>query len=145
MTKTILPPYMEQNDKVILFDGVCKLCNNWSQFIIAKDRHYTFKLCSVQSLEGQAILTHFGFSTEVFDTMLLVEGNECFKQSEAFLRVMSQLEAPWKFFAVLGIVPARLRNWLYDRIAFNRYTLFGRYNQCMLPAPDHEKRFLHDK
>ena len=68
------PPYITENDCVILFDGVCKLCNAWSQFIIKYDTQQLFKLCSVQSPEGQSILKHFNMPTDHFDTMLYVEG-----------------------------------------------------------------------
>ncbi len=140
--KASTPPCMGKDDKVILFDGVCKLCNAWSRFIIKNDNQHIFKLSSVQSKEGQAILQHFSMPIDYFDTMLYVDGMEKYEKSDAFLEIMKQLNAPWRFFLILGIVPRPLRNWLYDRIALNRYKLFGKYDQCLLPAPDHESRFL---
>ena len=140
-----LPPYISTTDKVILFDGVCKLCNAWSKFIIKYDREHIFKLCSVQSEEGRKILVHFGFSSEFYETMLYVEGGQCFQQSDAFFRVMAKLGCPWKVVCIFRILPRSIRNWIYDRIALNRYRLFGRYDYCTLPSPDHEARFLNDK
>ena len=145
MKTTALPPNIEAMDKVILFDGVCKLCNAWSKFIIKHDKKHTFKLCSVQSEEGKKILLHFGFPSEFYETMLYVEGNQCFQQSDAFFKVMSKLGFPWKAALVFWVLPKPLRNWLYDRVALNRYRLFGKYDYCTLPSPDHEARFLHAK
>jgi predicted DCC family thiol-disulfide oxidoreductase YuxK len=136
------PPNMVENSKVILFDGVCKLCNAWSRFIIRYDRNQIFKLASVQSKEGQLILQHFNMPTDYFDTMLYIEGNRSFKKSDAFIEIVNHLNQPWKAFFLLRIFPKCFRDWCYDRIALNRYSLFGKYDQCLLPKLDHEKRFL---
>ncbi|WP_344796664.1 thiol-disulfide oxidoreductase DCC family protein [Litoribacillus peritrichatus] len=137
-----LPPYMSENDKVILFDGVCKLCNFWSGFIIKHDTQNIFKLASVQSPEGQSILAYFNYPTDRFDTMLYIEGSKAYQQSDAFLNVVSQLGLPWKLFSVFKCLPAFIRNWGYDRIALNRYFLFGKYDHCILPSAEHQSRFL---
>ncbi|BFM02156.1 hypothetical protein Psyaliredsea_08030 [Psychrobacter alimentarius] len=79
-----LPPYISASDKVILFDGVCKLCNAWSNFIIKHDKYRLFKLCSVQSEEGQAILLHFGLPIDSYETMLYVEGDQSFQKAMLF-------------------------------------------------------------
>jgi predicted DCC family thiol-disulfide oxidoreductase YuxK len=170
MSAVKYPPNMNKNDCVILFDGVCKLCNHWSQFIIKVDKQQRFKLCSVQSPEGQSILKYFDMPTDHFDTMLYVEGNtleancmevnsaevnsadinklkasQCFEKSDAFLNVVRKLGYPWRLLYLFKIVPKRLRNWLYDRVALNRYTLFGQYDTCMLPTKENEARFLKAK
>lgn len=142
---TGLPPLIQRDDKVVLFDGVCRLCNGWSRFLIERDRQAAFKLCTVQSPEGQAILAWFALPTDCYDTMRLVEGGNAYRQSDAFLRVMAQLPKPWCFLLVLKWVPAAIRNWIYDRIALNRYHLFGRYQQCLLPSKAQERRFLHGR
>lgn len=139
------PPNIGADDCVILFDGVCKLCNFWSQFIIKVDKKQYFKLCSVQSPEGQSILKHFNRPTQHFDTMLYVEAERCFDKSDAFLNIVNKLGFPWRIFYIFKILPKGLRNWLYDRVALNRYTLFGKYDTCMLPTKDNENRFLQIK
>ena len=140
-----LPPNVKQNDRVILFDGVCKLCNAWSNFIIEKDKRRKFKLCSVQSAEGQEILNYFNFPTEYFETMLYVEGNTMYQKSNAFFRIMLLLGMPWKLLNVFKIFPKCLRDWLYDRIALNRYKLFGKYDYCILPTADHKQRYISEE
>ncbi|HBY88811.1 MAG TPA: thiol-disulfide oxidoreductase [Colwellia sp.] len=142
MEKLKYPPNVAENDCVILFDGVCKLCNVWTQFIVKVDTQQRFKLCSVQSPEGQSILTHFKMPTYHFDTMLYVEGNQVFAKSDAFLNVVKQLGLPWRLLYLFKILPKGIRNWLYDRIALNRYHLFGKYDTCMLPSEENEHRFL---
>ena len=136
------PPHVGVNDCIILFDGVCKLCNGWSQFIIKVDTKQHFKLCSVQSPEGQSILSHFDMQTDHFNTMLYVEGEKYFDKSDAVLHVFNKLGFPWRMFFVFKILPKGLRNWFYDRVALNRYALFGKYDTCMLPSKENESRFL---
>ena len=69
-----LPPHVQTGERVVLFDGVCRLCNGWAKFLIRHDRDRRFRLCSVQSAEGQAILAWFGLPTDAFETMAYVEG-----------------------------------------------------------------------
>lgn len=140
-----LPPNVQKGDRVILFDGVCKLCNAWSNFIIKNDKKYLFTLCSVQSVEGQKILSHFKLPTDYFDTMLYVEGNNCYQKSDAFFKIIKMLGLPWSLPCIFKIIPKFLRDWLYDRIALNRYAIFGKYEFCSLPTPDHESRYLSEK
>lgn len=135
-------PYVDHEDKVILFDGVCKLCHAWSRFIMKYDTQHKFKLASVQSNAGKAILAHFNYPTDSFATMLVVHDNTCLQKSEAFMYVMKTLGFPWKLFGCLKIFPPVIRNWGYDRIALNRYKIFGKYESCFLPSPDDQKRFI---
>jgi predicted DCC family thiol-disulfide oxidoreductase YuxK len=99
----------------------------------------------VQSVEGQKILKHFGLSTDVYDSMLVVEGDAVYQQSDAFFQVVRKLGYPWKIVCTFRIIPKPIRNWLYDRIALNRYRLFGKYDACLLPTADHEARYLNEK
>jgi len=136
------PPNVNPDDQIIMFDGVCKLCNGWSRFIIRFDTHKKFKLCAVQSDEGQAILKWFGYPIDEFETMLLVKGNRVLEKSDSFLAIAGQLPFPWSMVRVFKLLPRSLRDWCYDRIALNRYKLFGKYELCILATADHEGRFL---
>lgn len=137
-----LPPFVSANDNVILFDGVCRLCQGWSRFIIRYDRHQVFRLAPVQSEQGRAILQYFGLPTDHFETMLFVQGGDSFEKSTAFLKIIRLMPYPFRLLFVFRYLPLKLRDWLYDRIALNRYRLFGKYGVCLLPHPDHDKRFL---
>jgi len=137
-----LAPNVDPDDRVVLFDGVCRLCGAWARFLIRFDRRHAFKLASIQSQEGQAILAWYGLPTDRYETMLLVEGPRLYVKSAAFLNVMRRLPFPWWLAVGLGVVPSVLRDCLYDRMALNRYAIFGKFESCVLPTPDHERRFL---
>lgn len=145
MPAPLCPPGINIDDKVVLFDGECKLCNAWAKFLIRFDKQRVFKLASVQSEAGKAILQWYGLPTDYYETMLLVEGPDMYQKSMAFIRVMLGLPLPWKMMGWLRIIPKSLRDYLYDRIALNRYQLFGKYDTCMMPTPDHLSRYLNDK
>ena len=143
--KASLPPSVGEGERVILFDAVCKLCSAWSNFIIKHDKQNRFKLCSVQSGAGQAILSHFDLPTKRLETMLLVKENQALIKSEAFFAIVAELGWPWRLLGVFRIVPLTVRDCLYDRIALNRYKLFGKYDYCRIPSPDHNERYLGDQ
>lgn len=133
---------MSSAPNVILFDGVCKLCNGWSQFILRYDTSHSFKLCSVQSPAGQQLLAENGYPLDYYETMLVIYQGKLYEKSDAFLCVMRQLPAPWCWLRVLAIIPKLFRDWSYDRIALNRYKIFGRYDRCLLPSAEQVHRFL---
>jgi len=136
------PPGIGTADRVVLFDGVCVLCNAWVQFLLKVDTKRKFKLASMQSAEGQAILQWYGFPADDFETMLLVDGRSHFTRSTAFVRIMADLPFPWSGLSLMRIVPTPIRNWVYDRIALNRYTLFGKFDSYVMPDAAHTGRFL---
>jgi len=135
-------PYLQPGECVVLFDGVCKLCNGWAKFLMRHDGSQRVRLAAVQSLEGQALLKWAGLPVDEFDTMAVIEDQQLYLRSDAFFKVMRHLPAPWRWLDVLRVVPRGVRDWCYDRIARNRYRLFGRYDSCLLPTPDHLRRFL---
>ena len=142
MTNTTFPPYINNGDKVILFDGVCKLCNGWAKFIIKYDKQHLFKLASVQSEQGQALLKFFEMPTNQFDTMLLIDNTNLYTKTTAFFNVIKRLPYRFRWVLVFVIIPTPVRNWLYDRIALNRYQLFGKHSHCQILQDNDKNRFL---
>lgn len=142
MLMPIPAPGIDDGDNVVLFDAVCKLCSGWSRFLIRHDARHAFKLATVQSEEGKAILRWCGLPTDEYDTLVLVEGNRFYVRSAAVIRVLARLPLPWKLGALVWVIPRPLRDWAYDKVARNRYALFGKYDSCMVPTPDHHARFL---
>lgn len=138
------PPFIQADERVVLFDGVCKLCNGWAKFLIRHDVEQRFRLASVQSNEGQALLKWGGLPLDHFDSMALIDNCQMLLRSDAVLRIVGQLSGPWRYLEWLRLVPRPVRDWCYDRIALNRYRLFGRYDHCLLPNADHARRFLHE-
>ena len=145
MKRTSLLSDVSLVDNVVLFDGVCRLCSAWARFLIRFDRQCQFKLATVQSPQGQALLQHHGLPTSYYDSMVLIENGQLYTQSTAFLRVMKRLRWPWPLLYLAWLIPAPLRNWLYDRIALNRYRLFGRYQQCVVPDKEALSHFLQEE
>lgn len=134
---------MDKNkSSIVLFDGVCNLCNGLVQFIIKNDPKGKFRFASLQSDAGQTILKNFGLKTDDFDTFVLVRGNQYFVRSTAVLRVLNELGGMWKLFSVFWIFPAPLRDFFYTVIANSRYKLFGRRESCMVPTAELKQRFL---
>ena len=133
---------MNKTSPVILFDGVCKLCNGWARFIMRVDKSYQFKLCSVQSEKGQELLKQYHYPQDHFDTMLLIMDNHPYEKSLAFLLIMKNLRVPFSLFYIFRVIPGFIRDWCYDRIAQNRYKLFGKYPSCPIDFSIDEKRFL---
>lgn len=141
-TRPTPAPLLKPGETVVLFDGVCKLCNGWARLLIRHDHQRRVRLAAVQSPEGQALLAWAGLPVDQFDTMAVIRDHHYWERSEAFFQVIRQLSGRWQALRLLRVLPRALRDWGYDRIALNRYRLFGKYDTCLLPHPDHEQRFL---
>lgn len=127
---------------VLLFDGVCNFCNGAVNFIIDRDPDNYFKFASLQSEAGQAYLRRFKLPTEDFNTMVLIENNSYHTKSSAGLRIARRLKGFWSLGYLLILVPKFVRDAVYDQIAKNRYSWFGKQDQCRLPTPEIRARFL---
>jgi predicted DCC family thiol-disulfide oxidoreductase YuxK len=128
-------------ERIILFDGVCNLCNSSVQFIINRDPHADFKFASLQSEIGQKLLRERGYKTEM-NSFVLIEDHKVYQKSTAALRVCMKLSGLWRFLTVFRVIPPVIRDFLYDLIAKNRYQWFGKKDSCMLPTPEIKQRFL---
>ncbi|MBK5411559.1 thiol-disulfide oxidoreductase DCC family protein [Pseudomonas sp. TH34] len=141
-TRPTPAPLLKPGETVVLFDGVCKLCNGWARFLIRHDHDRRVRLAAVQSPEGQALLAWAGLPLDQFDTIAVIRDRHYWARSEAVFEIIAQLPARWRPLLLLRAIPRFFRDWAYDRIARNRYRLFGKYDTCLLPDPDHEQRFL---
>ncbi len=127
---------------VLLFDGVCNLCNQSIQFVIRNDPDAVFRFAPLQSDVGQELLSEFGMPTDELESVVLVEGDEYYTKSSAALRTAKHLGGVYRLLWPLRVIPRRLRNVVYDFIANRRYRWFGKRDSCMMPTPDIEARFL---
>ena len=118
------------------------LCSRWVHFVLKWDRTKKIRLGSVQSESGRELLAYAGLNVDDVDTMLLIERGVPYARSSAFHRVCRYFRFPMFLCSVGLIAPSCIRDWAYDRIAKNRYTLFGKQELCMLPAPEERERFL---
>lgn len=127
---------------ILLFDGVCTMCNRLVTFVIRRDPKGKFFFASLQSVTGQRLLQRVKLPTANLNTFVLIEGNRYYTKSTAVLHLFKKLGYLWGLLYLLMIVPRPLRDMVYHWIARNRYKWFGKKDQCMMPTPDIKERFL---
>lgn len=127
---------------IVLFDGVCNLCNGTVNFIIDRDPKGRFVFAALQSQAGIELQKKHNLPPEALDSVLLIEGDRVWQRSGAALRIAGRLRWPWPFFAIGLIIPAFLRDLVYNFIARRRYRWFGKEDTCRLPTPELRSRFL---
>lgn len=134
---------LPENKKIVLFDGVCNLCNWTVQFIIKRDKNDQFRFVSLQSDLGIEILKHIGVDPKKTDSIILYEpGIAYFIKSEAALEIVGNLNGLIRYLDILSLLPPFLRDPVYDFIAKNRYKWYGRQDKCMIPTPELNSKFL---
>lgn len=127
---------------VIFFDGVCNLCNAAVQFILKHDKAAVFKLAALQSDAAIHLLANQPIDAIASDSILLLDDGKVYSRSTAALRIAKQLSGGWRLLYIFIIVPAFLRDFIYNLVARNRYRIWGKLESCMVPAPEQQKRFL---
>lgn len=131
------------DDKVlVVFDGVCVLCSAFARLILKRDRAFAFRLTTAQSQLGQALYRHYGLDTESFETNLVIASGRAYGKLDSVAVTGARLGGAWRVLALLSLLPRPLADWLYDRVAQNRYALFGRTERCMIPSPQWRERFI---
>ncbi|WP_405224337.1 thiol-disulfide oxidoreductase DCC family protein [Dokdonia sp. Asnod1-B02] len=131
-----------QNKKIILFDGVCNLCNGAITFIIQRDKNDVFRYAPLQSEVGKNLAKKHEIDLDKVDSIILVTDQSAVAKSTAALRIAKQLSGGWPLLTVFLILPRFLRNAVYDFIARNRYKWFGKKDACMIPTPELKSKFL---
>jgi predicted DCC family thiol-disulfide oxidoreductase YuxK len=132
----------DSKDYVLLFDGVCNLCNGLVRFIIKRDKAGKFKFASLQSEIGQSWLKRFGLVNVEYESFVMIRGDTYFTKSTAALKMLKELDGIWKTFYMFIIIPRPVLDFLYDLIAKSRYKIFGKRDECMIPTPEIKERFL---
>lgn len=132
-----------KHKKLILFDGVCNLCNSAINYVIKHDKKHIFMFAPLESHIGKQIIKTYNINTVKTDSIILYNPEKGIDfKSTAALKVGSQLGFPTSLMVVFLIVPAFIRNWVYDFIAKNRYKWYGKKETCMIPTPELKGRFL---
>ncbi|SFR55981.1 thiol-disulfide oxidoreductase DCC family protein [Litoreibacter janthinus] len=127
---------------IVVFDGVCVLCSGFLRFMLRHDHHQQFKFVTAQSDLGEALYEHLGLKSADYDTNVVIVGGHIFTKLDAFAAAMGALGGIWRAAKVVRVLPYPIADWLYNRIARNRYSVFGRTESCMIPTPDIQDRFL---
>jgi len=128
--------------KIILFDGVCNLCNTSVQFILKRDKKNQFLFGSLQGTTGQHYLAKYHLPSDAFNSFMLVEGETLYTRSTAALRMLKHLGGGWRWLYALMVIPRYIRDGLYNLLAKNRYKWFGKKETCWIPTPELKEKFL---
>lgn len=141
-----VPPYAYRNDPsvpdfpderpLIVFDGVCVLCNGFARFVAQRDPGNRFRFAEAQSPLGGALFRHYGLDDSDFETNLLIQDGRAYGRMEAFVEIVRQLGWAWPAVSAVLVMPRPARDWIYERIARNRYRIFGRYETCPIDRDD---------
>jgi len=132
-----------KDKRLILFDGVCNLCNTSVQYVIKRDKKNKFLFAPLQSNIGEKIIKRYNSDTSKLDSILLYTPEEgIVSKSTAALKIASKLSFPTNILSVFLIVPVFIRNWVYDFVAKNRYKWYGKKEACMIPSPELKSKFL---
>jgi predicted DCC family thiol-disulfide oxidoreductase YuxK len=129
---------------IVIFDGVCNLCARSVQFILRHESEPRFQFSPVQSAAGARILGTHGISAADVDTFVLVSEGKVYTRSTAALRIARHFKGAWQLLRILWVVPRPLRDMLYNFVARNRYTWFGKAESCLVPTPELSARFIYD-
>ena len=127
---------------IVLFDGVCNLCNSAVRFIIRHDKKKQFLFSSLQSESGQKLLAQYNLPADELNSFIFIDNNKAYTRSTGALRVLKKLKGIWPIFYGFIIIPKILRDSIYKQVAKNRYKWFGRKDECMIPTPELKARFL---
>ncbi len=134
---------VQPNDTaILLFDGVCNLCNSSVNFIIKHDKKNYFQFASIQSETGQELLKKHNINASTTDSVVLIENNKYYIKSTATLRIAKHLDGLYPLLYAFIIIPSFIRNVVYDLIARNRYKWFGKRETCMIPTDEIRSKFI---
>ena len=134
---------MIENKKIILFDGVCNLCNGAVQYVIEHDKNDVFMFAALQSDIGKKLMKERGIDASQIDSIILIEqGVAYYTKSTAALKIARSFGGIWQLAGVFQWIPEKIRDWVYDYIADNRYKWYGKKEACMVPTPELKTKFL---
>lgn len=129
--------------QLILFDGICNFCNDSVRFIMKRDKNDLFRFASIQSELGKKMTQERGIDTQKIDSIILIDiGNAYYLKSTAALQIAKKISGIWPLMAVFLYIPESIRDGLYDFIARNRYTWFGKKEECPLPSLEERNKII---
>lgn len=136
-----LPAPVAPGQAVIVFDGICVLCNGWVKFLLRHDRQGRYRFAAMQGASGRALLQTHGLDPDDPSSFLLMDEHGMHTDSDAIVRVLTGLGGAWRFAALAQVVPRALRDTMYRAVARRRYRWFGT-TSCTMPTPAQRARFL---
>lgn len=133
---------MSYDGPIWLFDGVCVLCSGAVRHVLKHERQHEMRFVAIQSGEGKALARQFGIDPENPNSFLFIENGRALAKSDGVLALLGHISGPARVLLVGKILPRIFRDWIYDRVAGNRYQLFGKSKACMMPDPKTHHRFV---
>jgi len=133
---------LKTDKKIILFDGVCNLCNSSVTFVIERDKKDLFRFAALQEPAGQQLIKQYQIDISKTDSIILIDGDKAYVKSTAALKVARHLGGGYPLLYGFMIIPNFIRNWVYDYVARNRYKWYGKKESCMIPTPELKAKFL---
>lgn len=133
---------LDISQPLIVFDGVCVLCSGFARTVVRLDTEKRFRFATAQSPLGAALYRRHGLRSDGYETNLVLIDGAAFTRMDSLVAVYGALGWPWRAARVVNLLPRHLRDWLYDRIAKNRYALFGRKESCEIPSRALRERIL---
>lgn len=138
---------ISESNPIVLYDGVCGLCNRLNQFLLKRDSHDRLRFASLQSDLAASLLKRHGVDSHDLDTVYVAldygqPGERLLSRSDAIFHALMQLDGIWKLISLGRALPRFLRDGVYKLVARNRYRVFGKHESCMLPDPKHRHKFL---
>jgi predicted DCC family thiol-disulfide oxidoreductase YuxK len=133
---------VDEEDPILLFDGVCNFCTGTVRFIIRRDKHRTFRFASLQSSVADRLLDTDLLAKERIASLILVQDGQIYRKSTAVLKVVRELDGMWPVFSVFRVIPRPLRDALYDWFGRRRYRMFGKRDECWIPGNGSADRFI---
>lgn len=134
---------LPKDKKIILFDGICNLCDASVQYVIKQDKKDSFRFVSLQSDLGQKIIKHIGIDTTKTDSVILYEPRIAYYyKAEAAIRIVKEIGGIYSFLTIFSILPNAILNYIYDYIAKNRYKWYGKKETCLIPTEEQKTKFL---
>jgi predicted DCC family thiol-disulfide oxidoreductase YuxK len=127
---------------VLLFDGVCNLCNSSVQFILKHEKNHNLKFAAIQSEAGEKLLALYRIDPNETNSVILISDDHVYTASDAVLKLTHHLKFPYSLGKIFVVVPKAIRNFFYKKVADNRYNWFGKRESCMVPTPQLKNRFL---
>ncbi|SFL87554.1 Predicted thiol-disulfide oxidoreductase YuxK, DCC family [Paenibacillus sp. 1_12] len=136
------PEQSLETHSIVLFDGVCRFCNGWVQFILRHDKHDKFRFAPLQSDYAIQLLASGQLKDASLDSVVLCEGSSVYTHSAAVLQICNRLGGAWRVLTVFKVVPRPIRDTFYRFIAKRRYRWFGKYDSCMIPNAEIRSKFI---
>lgn len=134
---------MNMNDyQIVIFDGICNLCNGATQFIIKRDTNNIFLFAAMQSDAAKKMLNEYVANREIPDSIILIKDKKIYEKSDALIEITTHLSGLWPILKISRVIPKKLRDCLYDWLAKNRYKIFGKRETCILPTTELQKKFI---